>query len=222
MVKKAPYHSSEETWRMFRIMAEFVEGIETMSSLGPCVSIFGSARTKPDDKYYKMAEDTAKLIASNGYGIITGGGPGIMEAGNKGAMEAGGTSVGLNIDLPFEQNPNPYQNIELEFRYFFVRKVMFLRWATAVVIMPGGFGTIDEMFETLTLIQTQKTPSLPLILMGTDFWAGMMDWINEKMLKDNAYISPDDPGLLHLTDDPLEALQIINRFNSRRESPTNF
>ncbi len=222
MVKKAPYHSSEETWRMFRIMAEFVEGIETMSSVGPCVSMFGSARTKPDEKYYKMAEETARVIASNGYGLITGGGPGIMEAGNKGASEAGGVSIGLNIDLPFEQHPNPYQNIELEFRYFFVRKVMFLRWATAVVIMPGGFGTIDEMFETLTLIQTQKTPSLPLILMGTDFWAGMMDWIKEKMLYTNGYISAEDPGLLHLTDDPLEAIQIINRFNSRRESPTNF
>ncbi len=222
MVKKAPYHSSEETWRMFRIMAEFVEGIETMASLGPCVSMFGSARTKPEEKYYKMAEETARIIASNGYGLITGGGPGIMEAGNKGAMEAGGTSVGLNIDLPFEQNPNPYQNIELEFRYFFVRKVMFLRWATAVIIMPGGFGTIDEMFETLTLIQTQKAPSLPLILMGTDFWGGMMDWIKETMLKTHNYISPEDPDLLHLTDDPQEVIQIINRFNSRRESPTNF
>ncbi len=177
MVKKAPYHSSEETWRMFRIMAEFVEGIETMASLGPCVSMFGSARTKPEEKYYKMAEETARLIAKNGYGLITGGGPGIMEAGNKGASEAGGQSVGLNIDLPFEQSPNPYQNIEIEFRYFFVRKVMFLRWANAVIIMPGGFGTIDEMFETLTLIQTEKTQNRQHILMGTDFWGRMMDWI---------------------------------------------
>ncbi len=222
MVKKAPYHSSEETWRLFRIMAEFVEGIETMASLGPCVSMFGSARTKPEEKYYKMAEETGALIAKNGYGLITGGGPGIMEAGNKGASEAGGHSVGLNIDLPFEQHPNPFQNIQIDFRYFFVRKVMFLRWASAVIIMPGGFGTIDEMFETLTLIQTQKTPTLPLILMGTDFWAGMMDWIGEVMLKENEYISAGDPDLLHMTDDPQEVMQIINSFNSRRESPTNF
>lgn len=222
MVKKAPYHSSEETWRMFRIMAEFVEGIETMASLGPCVSMFGSARTKPSEEYYKMAEETARVIAKNGYGLITGGGPGIMEAGNKGAAEAGGHSVGLNIDLPFEQHPNPYQNIEIEFRYFFVRKVMFLRWASAVIIMPGGFGTIDEMFETLTLIQTQKSPTLPLILMGKDFWGGMMDWIKETMLDKHKYISPEDPDLLHITDDPQEVIEIINRFNSRRESPTNF
>lgn len=222
MVKKAPYHSSEETWRMFRIMAEFVEGIETMASLGPCVSMFGSARTKPSEEYYKMAEETARVIAKNGYGLITGGGPGIMEAGNKGASEAGGHSVGLNIDLPFEQHPNPYQNIEIEFRYFFVRKVMFLRWASAVIIMPGGFGTIDEMFETLTLIQTQKSPTLPLILMGKEFWGGMMDWIKKTMLDEHKYISPEDPDLLHITDDPQEVIEIINRFNSRRESPTNF
>jgi len=222
MVKKAPYHSSEETWRMFRIMAEFVEGIETMASLGPCVSMFGSARTKPNEKYYKMAEETAREIARSNYGLITGGGPGIMEAGNKGASEAGGQSVGLNIDLPFEQHPNEYQNIEIEFRYFFVRKVMFLRYASAVIIMPGGFGTIDEMFETLTLIQTEKTEHLPLILMGTDFWGGMMDWIKEVMYEKNNYISKDDPDLLHMTDDPKEVVEIINRFNARRESPTNF
>ena len=222
MVKKAPYHSSEETWRMFRIMSEFVEGIETMGSVGPCVSMFGSARTKPEEKYYKMAEETAKVIAENGYGIITGGGPGIMEAGNKGAHEAGGTSIGLNIDLPFEQHPNPYQNVEIEFRYFFVRKVMFLRWAQAVIIMPGGFGTIDEMFETLTLIQTNKVKALPLILMGTDFWGGMMDWIKETMLEKHNYISEGDPDLLHMTDDPQEVIKIINEFNKKRESPTNF
>lgn len=221
MVAKADTHSSEETWRMFRILAEFVEGIETLSSAGPCVSIFGSARTKPEESYYKMAVDVAKMIAKHGYGVITGGGPGIMEAANKGASEGGGTSVGLNIDLPFEQHPNEFQNIEMHFRYFFVRKVMFLRYAAAVVILPGGYGTIDEMFETLTLIQTQKTPQLPLILMGKDYWGGMMDWIKKDMLG-HEYISPEDPDLLHITDDPEEAMAVIDKFYNQRKTFTNF
>jgi uncharacterized protein (TIGR00730 family) len=222
MVNKAPYHSSEETWRMFRIMAEFVEGIETMASLGPCVSIFGSARTAPDHPHYKMAQEMGSVAAKNGYGVITGGGPGIMEAGNKGAHDAGGESVGLCIDLPFEQETNPYVKTELIFRYFFVRKVMFLRYASAVVICPGGFGTMDEMFETLTLIQTQKTPSLPLILMGKEYWSGMVDWFKDQMLEKTGYISKDDPDLLQITDNPQEAIEIINSFNTRRDTLTNF
>ncbi len=222
MVAKAPYHSSEETWRMFRIMAEFIEGIETMASLGPCVSLFGSARTKPEEPYYQMAEEMAKTIVENGYGVITGGGPGIMEAGNKGASEAGGESVGLSIQLPFEQCSNPYVKTVIDFRYFFVRKVMFLRYASAVVIFPGGYGKMDEMFETLTLVQTQKTPTLPLILMGSDYWEGMIDWIKKEMLERTGYISPEDPDLIHITDDVAEAMKVINEFNNRRQSNTNF
>ena len=222
MVNKAPYHSSEETWRMFRIMAEFVEGIETMAGLGPCISIFGSARTAPEHPHYKMAQSMGKVAAENGYGVITGGGPGIMEAGNRGAKEGGGDSVGLCIDLPFEQSTNPYVKTEVIFRYFFVRKVMFLRYASAVVVCPGGFGTLDEMFETLTLVQTHKTPHLPLILMGKEFWGGMMDWIKSEMLENSEYISPDDPDLIHITDDPEEAIKIINNFNQKRDSITNF
>jgi len=222
MVAKAPYHNSEETWRMFRIQAEFVEGIETLASQGPCISIFGSARTQPDNPHYAMAEAMGRTCVENGYGVITGGGPGIMEAANKGAFEAKGTSIGLNIDLPFEQTPNPYQNIELNFRYFFVRKVMFLRWARAVVVCPGGFGTLDEMFETLTLIQTKKTPELPLILMGKEFWSGMMDWIKETMLDKAHYIGELDPDLIHITDSPDEAMEIIKRFEANRKEDSNF
>ncbi|MGM0442633.1 MAG: TIGR00730 family Rossman fold protein [Fibrobacterota bacterium] len=221
MVAKAQDHSSDETWRMFRIFSEFVAGIETLSSLGPCVSVFGSARTKTDETYYKMAVDLSRSIAEHGYGVITGGGPGIMEAANKGAKEGGGDSVGLNIELPFEQTPNAFQNIEMHFRYFFVRKVMFLRYAAAVVIMPGGYGTLDEMFETLTLIQTQKTPQLPLVLMGSDYWSGMMDWIRDAMLG-RGYISEDDPELIHITDSVEETISVIDKFYNTRETSTNF
>ncbi|MGM0462748.1 MAG: TIGR00730 family Rossman fold protein [Fibrobacterota bacterium] len=221
MVAKATRHNSEETWRMFRILAEFVEGIETLSSIGPCVSIFGSARTKEDEAYYQMALDLSKSVAQHGYGVITGGGPGIMEAANKGAKEGGGDSVGLNIELPFEQTPNAYQNIEMHFRYFFVRKVMFLRYAAAVVIMPGGFGTLDEMFETLTLIQTQKTPQLPLVLMGKDYWSGMLDWIRKTMLG-REYISSGDLDLIHITDNVEETISVIDKFYNTRETSTNF
>ena len=222
MVAKAPFHNSEETWRMFRIQAEFVEGIESLANQGPCVSIFGSARTLPDNPHYGMAEAMGRTCVENGFGVITGGGPGIMEAANKGAFEAKGVSIGLNIDLPFEQTPNPYQNLELNFRYFFVRKVMFLRWARAVVVCPGGFGTLDEMFETLTLIQTKKTPELPLILMGTEFWGGMMDWIKETMLEKFGYIGENDPGLIHITDSPEEAMAIILEFEKNRKEHENF
>ncbi len=198
----------QESWRIFRIMAEFVESIETLSAIPPSVSIYGSARTKPDNKYYQMAQDLAKALVKEDYGIITGGGGGIMEAANKGATEAGGSSVGLNIDLPFEQQLNPYTNIHINFRYFFIRKVMFLRYATAWVIMPGGFGTLDELFETLTMIQTEKMHPCPVILMGSDYWEGMVDWIKKTMLAEEL-ISPDDLGIFTVSDSIEEVVQII-------------
>ena len=174
-----PYPTSnEDTWRLFRIMAEFVEGFETLSRIGPCVTIFGSARTPADHKYYQMTVEVARLAAKQGYGIITGGGPGVMEAANKGATMENGRSIGLNIQLPYEQLPNPYIKTLLNFRHFFCRKVMFLKYTSAVIIMPGGYGTMDEMFETLTLIQTQKG-ILPLVLMGSEFWKGLMDWLEK-------------------------------------------
>ena len=222
MVTQIPTNASNETWRMFRVISEFVDGIETLSNAGPCVSIFGSARTEASDPYFKQAIEMGKLCAENGYGVITGGGPGIMEAAHIGAVEAGGKAIGLNIELPMEQFPNKYQNVKLDFHYFFVRKVMFLRWSSAIVICPGGFGTLDELFEALTLVQTNKAQKVPLILLGKDFWAGMMDWLDKKMLVDNKYISPEDPGLMHLTDDPNEAIAIINEFNKKRKSATNF
>ena len=164
--------SIEESWRIFRIMAEFVESIEALSKIRNAVTIFGSARLKPEDKYYQMAESLGKVLAQNGFSVITGGGPGIMEAANKGAAEAGGKSVGMNIRLPFEQKPNPYANLQIEYKYFFIRKVMFIKYAMAYVIMPGGYGTMDEFFEALTLIQTKRVRSFPVILMGTEYWKG--------------------------------------------------
>ena len=170
-----------------------------------------------------MAEAMGRICVENNYGVITGGGPGIMEAANKGAFEAKGVSVGLNIDLPFEQTPNPYQTIEVNFRYFFVRKVMFLRWAQAIVVCPGGFGTIDEMFETLTLIQTRKVQEMPpLILMGKEYWSGLVEWLNKAMLEDNKYINGEDMNLFHITDDPQEAIEIINNFAKHRKERANF
>jgi len=211
----------EETWRIFRIMSEFVEGFETLSRVGPCVTVFGSARTKHEESYYGLAQEVARLAAKGGYGVITGGGPGIMEAANKGASEGGGKSIGLNIQLPFEQTSNPYIKTPLSFRYFFVRKVMFLKYTSAVIVLPGGFGTLDEMFETLTLVQTQKISYLPVILMGVDYWKGLVDWIRNTMEK-SGYISPEDNDLLRLTDDAAEALHIINDFYKRRDKERNF
>jgi len=205
MVTQIPTNASNETWRMFRVISEFVDGVETLSNVGPCVSIFGSARTKPDDKYFKQAIEMGKLCAQNDYGVITGG-----------------KAIGLNIKLPMEQNPNPHQNIQLDFHYFFVRKVMFLRYCSAVVVCPGGFGTLDEVFEVLTLIQTEKTQKIPLILLGKEFWGGMMDWLEKVMIKDNKYICPDDPKLMYLTDDVNEAIKIINEFNKDRKAAANF
>ena len=204
----------ENSWTMFKVISEFVEGFETLNAFGPCVSIFGSARTKPDHPAYKMAVDIARLLTEAGYGIITGGGPGIMEAGNKGAHIYGGRSVGLNIDLPFEQGHNQYIDYDsnLNFRYFFVRKVMFVKYAQAFVALPGGFGTMDELFEVLTLVQTNKITKLPIILVGTAFWGGLKDWITKTMLEEHQNISPEDLDLLPITDDPQEVVQIINDF----------
>jgi uncharacterized protein (TIGR00730 family) len=199
--------AAQETWRIFRIMAEFVEGIEEMSQVGPAVSIFGSARTPPGQPYYQLAQTCAKLVVQRGYGVITGGGPGIMEAANKGATEAGGASIGLNIALPHEQAPNPHQGIALDFHYFFVRKVMFLKYAIGTICLPGGFGTLDEFFETMTLVQTGKAPPMGIALVGTEFWQPMIDWLRTHLLEKNANISPEDLDLYTLTDDPAEAVE---------------
>jgi uncharacterized protein (TIGR00730 family) len=214
-------NNNEDTWRLFRIMAEFVEGFETLSKIGPCVTIFGSARTPKTHKFYKMTVETARLAIKNGYGVITGGGPGIMEAANKGAAMENGRSVGLNIQLPYEQLPNPYVKVLLNFRHFFCRKVMFLKYTSAVIIMPGGYGTMDEMFETLTLIQTQKVGSLPLILMGTEYWKGLTDWLENTMLK-YKYIVDVDLSLMKITDDPLEAIEYINKCEGSKKVTANF
>ncbi len=202
---------SHETWRVFRIMAEFVEGFELLASLGPAVSVFGSARTPPDNRYYKMADDFARLLVERDFAVITGGGPGIMEAANKGAAEAGGKSVGLNISLPMEQDPNPYQTHEMVFRYFFVRKVMFVKYARAFVNFPGGFGTMDEFFESLTLIQTLKIQPFPVICIGVEFWAPLIRWIDNVMLEKHQNISPEDMQRFRVTDDIEEAADLIKQ-----------
>jgi len=198
----------QESWRVFRIMAEFVDGIETLSSLEPAVTIFGSARSKPGDKYYAMAEELGGLLAKEGFTVITGGGPGIMEAANKGSKEAGGQSVGLNIVLPFEQKLNTYTNLHINFRYFFVRKVMFVKYAISYVIFPGGFGTMDELFEALTLIQTDKLKPFPVILIGSKYWDGLLTWVNDTMLKEGM-ISPEDRWIFTVVDTPRDAVDII-------------
>ena len=203
--------SVKESWRVFRIMAEFVEGIETLSSVENAVTIFGSARAKPDDIDYQKAEKLAKLLVQEKFNVITGGGPGIMEAANKGAAQAGGKSVGLNIKLPFEQKPNPYANIHLDYKYFFVRKVMFVKYAVAYVIMPGGFGTMDELFEALTLIQTKKIKSFPLILMGSEYWKGLIDWLKERMLAEEK-ILPVDMELIQVVDEPEDVVKLIKKY----------
>lgn len=213
-MKQWTKRKGENSWTMFKVISEFVDSFEVMNNIGPCISIFGSARTKPDQKYYKLAISIAKRLTDEGFGVITGGGPGIMEAGNKGASMNGGLSVGLNIDLPFEQSNNRYIDPELNLnhRYFFVRKVMFVKYAQAFVVLPGGFGTMDELFEVLTLIQTKKITPVPIILVGTDFWEGLKDWIEKTMLAQFNNISPDDMDLIPITDDPEEVLRIINDF----------
>lgn len=209
----------ENAWTMFKVMAEFVDGFEKMNSIGPCISLFGSARTKPEDKYYKLTVDIAKRLTDEGYGIISGGGPGIMEAANKGAFENNGVSVGLNIDLPFEQSHNAYIDPDkvLDHRYFFVRKVMFVKYAQAFVVMPGGFGTLDELFEALTLIQTKKITPVPVVLVGSDFWGGLLDWVKGTMLKKFGNISPKDIDLIPIVDDPEDIVKYINNFYSSGE-----
>jgi uncharacterized protein (TIGR00730 family) len=211
----------ENAWTMFKVMAEFVEGFEKLNSIGPCISIFGSARLKSDTPYYKWAVKIASRLTEEGYGIITGGGPGVMEAGNRGAALQGGVSVGLNIKLPFEQNHNPYIDADksLDHNYFFVRKVMFVKYAQAFVVMPGGFGTMDELFEVLTLIQTKKITPVPIILFGSHFWNGMKDWIYNIMGEEYHTINLEDVNLFHITDEIDEVVKIINEFYEEGESP---
>ncbi|HEX8117674.1 MAG TPA: TIGR00730 family Rossman fold protein [Pyrinomonadaceae bacterium] len=199
-----------DTWRVFRIMGEFVEGFDDLATITRGVAIFGSARTPADNPFYAAARETAALLAEAGYTVITGGGPGIMEAANRGAFEASGASVGCNIELPFEQQPNPYQTRSLKFKYFFVRKTMFVKYSNAFVIFPGGYGTLDELFEALTLIQTRKINNFPVILFGSEYWRGMLEWIESTMLK-SKYIGEADRGLLHLTDSPAEVVEIVHR-----------
>ncbi|MBF0588374.1 MAG: TIGR00730 family Rossman fold protein [Magnetococcales bacterium] len=200
-----------EAWRVFRIQAELIDGIETLRSLGPAVTIFGSARTPAEDPYAQKAEEVGERISKEGFAVITGGGPGIMRAANKGCFGQGGTSVGLNINLPFEQVPNHFHDIGMSFRYFFVRKLMFAKYADAIVIFPGGFGTMDELFESLTLIQTGKLRPIPIILFGTDFWKGLIDWIRSTMLGGHHCIAEQDMDLFHLTDDPDKVMEIVKQ-----------
>lgn len=215
---------TNDSWAIFKIMGEFVNGFEKMSKIGPCVSIFGSARTKPDDKYYQLTERIAKRIVEAGYGVITGGGPGIMEAGNKGAHLGVGTSVGLNIDLPFEQHDNPYIDPDkiLDFDYFFVRKVMFVKYSQGFVVMPGGFGTLDELFEAMTLIQTKKIEKFPIILVGTEFWKDLIGWIKKTLLADFGNISATDLDLFHLVDTEDEVINILDTFYQESRLSPNF
>jgi len=204
----------ENSWTMFKVLAEFVDGFETLNKLEPCISVFGSARTKPEDPYYQLAVDVAKRLVEAGFGVITGGGPGIMEAANKGAYMNGGLSVGLNINLPFEQSHNPYIDPDknIDHRYFFIRKVMFVKYAQAFVAMPGGFGTLDELFEVLTLIQTKKITNVPVILVGKEFWQGLVDWVKNTMLDKYNNISAKDMDMIPITDDVDEVVQIIEDF----------
>lgn len=212
-----------DSWKVFRIISEFVDGFENMTNLGPSVSIFGSARIRPEHPYYKLGVDVAQHIAKKGFAIITGGGPGLMEAANKGAQAANGNSCGLNIDLPMESAANPFIDAKynLRFRYFFVRKVMFIRYAQGYVFLPGGFGTLDELFEALTLIQTQKIQPFPIYMLGKTYWEGLMDWIKDKMLSEQC-ISPEDLNLIHLTDDPEEVANGIERHYQRERTLRNF
>jgi uncharacterized protein (TIGR00730 family) len=203
--------SIRESWRIFRIISEFVDGFETMSEIYPAVSVFGSASIRENNPVYDLGRQVGRLLAENGFAVITGGGPGAMEAANRGAMEAGGKSVGLSIQLPREQASNPYTNVKLNFRYFFVRKVMFVKYAMAYVILPGGFGTMDELFEAMTLIQTHRIKPFPVIMLGKDYWKDLVSWIKKTMLGKNRMICPDDLDLFQVTDDPMAAVAAIKR-----------
>jgi uncharacterized protein (TIGR00730 family) len=200
----------EESWRLFRILGEFVDGVDLLHNIGPAVSIFGSARVRPDDLIYRKTEEIAALFAKNDFAVITGGGAGVMEAANKGAAEAGGVSIGMNILLPMEQKPNAYSNVKIEFKYFFVRKFMFIKYATAYIIMPGGFGTLDELFEAVTLIQTHRIKPLPVILVGSDYWNDLLQWIKSHLAADRM-ISPEDLDILQVIDDPKEIVKAVKR-----------
>jgi len=214
---------ANDSWALFKIMSEFVEGYERLGAIGPCISIFGSARTKATDPTYQLTKKISYVIAKHGYGVITGGGPGIMEAANRGAQEAKGLSVGLNINLPFEQQSNPYIDTDksINFEYFFVRKVMFVKYAQGFVVMPGGLGTLDELFEALTLIQTEKIKSFPILLVGKNYWSGLMEWIKSQLLtKKN--ISPEDLNLIEIVDTPEEVLQALDKFHTKDSFRPNF
>ncbi|MBP6091625.1 MAG: TIGR00730 family Rossman fold protein [Crocinitomicaceae bacterium] len=213
-----------DSWAIFKIMSEFVEGYERMAKIGPCISLFGSARTKPENKYYQIGLEIAEKLAKAGYGVITGGGPGVMEAANKGAQKGGGPSVGLNIDLPFEQNHNTYIDREhnLEFDYFFVRKVIFVKYSQGFVILPGGFGTLDELFEALTLIQTKKINKRPIVLVGKDYWGGLLEWIKTTMLEKEQNIHQDDLDQFALVDTSDDAISYIEEFYKSHELSLNF
>ena len=215
---------TSDSWVIFKVLAEFVEGFDKLAQIGPCVSIFGSARTKADNPYYKMTEEIAAKLVRHGYGVITGGGPGIMEAGNKGAFEQGGKSVGLNIKLPFEQHSNIYidQDKNINFDFFFVRKVMFVKYAQGFVVMPGGMGTLDELFEALTLIQTKKIARFPIVLVGKSYWEGLINWIVGTMLNEEHNISPEDMKLISVVDTPTEAVKAIDDFYDKYLMKPNF
>lgn len=219
--KESQAHSS---WQIFKIMAEFVDGFEALSRMGPCISIFGSARTKAGNKYYELAVEIAKRLAEEGFGVISGGGPGIMEAANKGAAEAGGKSVGLNIELPFEQHPNPYidRDKSLHFDFFFVRKVMFVKYSQAFIMMPGGWGTMDEFFEVATLIQTGKFKQSPMILVGKEYWGGLINWMKEAMCKKEKNIDEDDLNLIHLFDTADEVVNFMLDYYKTNPLAPNF
>ena len=222
--KDWPEIKSSDSWNIFKIMSEFVEGYESLSKIGPCVSVFGSARTKPGTKYYEMAVEIGQKLAAAGLGVITGGGPGIMEAGNKGASKEKGASVGLNIDLPFEQSSNPYidHDKNIDFRFFFVRKVMFMKYAQGFIVLPGGFGTLDELFEALTLVQTQKSAEFPIILVGSSYWKGLVDWIKSTMLEEEHNINEKDLELCTIVDTAEEAVNEIFEFYSKYSMSINF
>lgn len=215
---------SHDSWSVFKIMGELVEGYEKLSQLGPCVSIFGSARTKPDNKFYKETVEISESIVKLGLGVITGGGPGIMEAANKGAQKAGGVSVGLNIDLPHEQMPNPFIDSDkvIDFDYFFVRKVMFVKYAQGFVVMPGGFGTLDEFFEAVTLVQTYKAERFPIILVGSKFWKGLIDWIKNTLLTEHKNISKEDLDLFYVVDTKDEVIDVLENFHKNYNFSPNF
>jgi uncharacterized protein (TIGR00730 family) len=229
-IKKAFKHKTwneikiSDSWQIFKVMAEFVEGFEKMASIGPCVTIFGSARTEAGHKYYNLAEEIAFKLTQSGYGVITGGGPGIMEAANNGAMKGGGVSVGMNIQLPFEQSANSYIDHDklITFKHFFVRKVMFQKYAQGFIVLPGGFGTFDEFFESATLIQTGKIGKFPIVLVGTDFWQGLVKWIHEVVQMEEKNIGPEDLGLFTLVDTATEAVEVINTFYAKYLLSPNF